>query len=364
LLRVHQIYLKTLIIIFLFLFIVLGVEVYSWTKELYLAELNSLNLPQEIINSKLEHFDTLFVKFSIEISLLLLIFAIIVYLFISKIDRALEKEVQNVLMFLKSLTKKKKMERIDSNFSKEFKDITKLLTKVARILIKQDRENMIYTSKLELSNIQKDEIISAISHEFKNPITIINGYSQTLIEDETIPPTLRREFLLKIKRNGEKLSTLIDKLRLSIRLDNNREKLTFSKIDINELLESVIEEIKNSYQREIVLEKAPLSVNGDRTLMEILFSNLIENAIKYSEEKVVVKVNKNSVSVIDSGVGIKEEDLGKITEKFYRVGENHWNNSLGLGLSIVLRIVKLHNFELIIESEFGKGSEFKVKMGK
>jgi signal transduction histidine kinase len=361
LLKLHQIYLKILIVIFVLLFIVLGIEVYFWAKDIYLNELNSMHLTKDIITYKLQQFDIEFIKFALKISFILIGFIAVFYFLIYKTNKNLEKEVQRILLFLKSLTKKQKLEYIDSNFSKEFKNITKLLTKISKILAKQDMQNIAYTSKLELSNIQKDEIISAISHEFKNPIAVINGYSQTLLEDD-IPPNIRKKFLLKIKKNGDKLTNLIDKLRLAIRLDENKQQINFSNVDINKLLEDIIEDIKDSYDREIIIEKYPLKIKADEMLMEIVFKNLIENAIKYSKDKIVIKVGKNFVSIIDNGVGIKKEDINKITDKFYRVNSNHWDNSLGLGLSIVSNILKLHNFRLVIKSEVNKGSEFKVEM--
>jgi signal transduction histidine kinase len=359
LLKLHQIYLKILVVIFVVLFIVLGIEVYFWAKKLYINELYSLHLSSDIIKQKLQNFDIYFIEFVIKISFILLVFIAIFYFFIYKTNKTLEQEVLKILSFLKSLTKKNKIEHIDSNFSEEFKKITNLLTKVAKILSKQNRQKIAYTSKLELSNIQKDEIISAISHEFKNPITIINGYSQTLLQDD-IPPQIRKKFLLKIKKNGDKLTNLIDKLRLAIRLDENKQQINFSNVDVNKLLEEIIEDIKDLYDREIVLNKFPLFIQADETLMQIVFRNLIENAIKYSNDKIIINVGEDFVSVIDSGIGIKKDDLDKITDKFYRVSNNHWNNSLGLGLSIVANILKLHNFNLEIKSEIDKGSEFRV----
>ncbi len=90
-------------------------------------------------------------------------------------------------------------------------------------------------------------------------------------------------------------------------------------------------------------------------------SNLIENALKYSEDEVLIKIDSNSISVIDKGIGIDENDLRKINQKFYRVSQNGWNNSLGLGLFIVHSILKLHNFELEIKSKLNEGSEFTIK---
>ena len=290
-----------------------------------------------------------------------LVFLVILHSYLSKITNIVNKEVFKIISFLKNLTKKEKKTYISSEFSKEFKDITKLLTKISNILIKQEKYKNLYTAKLELSNIQKDEIISAISHEFKNPIAVINGYSETLLNDTDIPQTLRRKFLEKIHKNGVKLTNLIDTLRLAIKLDENKQTLNFKETDIYKLTLDIVEDIKDSYDRKIKVFGDHVMVKVDSVLFGIAIRNLIENAIKYSENEVLVMIKNDSISVIDKGIGIKKEDIDKITDKFYRVSNNAWNNSLGLGLSIVKNVVKVHSFKLEIKSEINKGSEFIIK---
>ena len=332
-LKLYQIYFKVFIVIFILLFISVLVEVYY-----------------------IKDFETLFIVLSVTFFSFLGVF----YLSTLKITNSLQEEVTKIINFLKNLTKKSKTEYIESNFSEEFRNITKLLSKIAHLIIKQDNIKTAYTSKLKLANTQKEEIISAISHEFKNPIAVINGYSQTLLDDN-LPSTLRKKFLLKIHKNGVKLTNLIDTLRLAIKLDENKQKINFKKIDLYELTKEIIDDIKDSYNREIKLFGEKLEIKADRVLLDVAIRNLIENAIKYSEDEVLVIIKNNSISVIDKGIGIDEENIQKITQKFYRVSNNSWNNSLGLGLSIVSNIVKLHDFTLEIKSEINKGSEFIIK---
>jgi signal transduction histidine kinase len=289
------------------------------------------------------------------------VFLWFLYLYLSKINVVVNQEVTKIITFLKSLTKKEKENYISSDFSKEFKDITKLLTKIANILIKQDKHKESYTEKLELSNTQKDEIISAISHEFKNPIAVINGYSETLLNDTQIPQNLRKKFLQKIHKNGVKLTNLIDTLRLAIKLDENKQKLNFKDTDIYKLTLDIVEDIKDSYDREIKVFGEHTMIKVDPILFGIAIRNLIENAIKYSENEVLVMIQNDSIKVIDKGIGISKKDIEKITDKFYRVSNNTWNNSLGLGLSIVKNVVKVHSFRLEIKSELHKGSEFIIR---
>jgi len=314
------------------------------------------------LSTELKNINNQIVTLGFKIFAVLALFFIVAFFVTYNISKELEKEIVKITNFLTSLTKKNKLTYISSDFSLEFFHITKLLTKVSQIIVKKEKQKSKYTNKLQVSNKQKDDIISAISHEFKNPIAVINGYSQTLLEDENINPNIRKKFLNKIYKNGIKLSDLIDTLRLSIKLDSGHQSISFNSLNLYDIIVDSVENIEVSYpQREIEIEgEKDIMVQVDNSLFSVVVSNLLENACKYSEDKVIIKFDKKSVAIIDSGIGITKANLEKITNKFYRVHENSWNNSLGLGLFIVNNIVKLHNFKLEIESIENEGSTFRI----
>lgn len=158
------------------------------------------------------------------------------------------------------------------------------------------------------------------------------------------------------------MSDIIDKLRLSVKLEEGKQELITTTCSIKHLCENIISDLQDNYKdREIELQGQDIELKIDETLMSMVISNLIENALKYSEDKVIVEINENTIIIKDKGIGIDENDLKKINQKFYRVSQNGWNNSLGLGLFIVHSIIKLHKFELQINSEFSVGSEFIIK---
>ncbi|MEA3370950.1 MAG: ATP-binding protein [Campylobacterota bacterium] len=299
----------------------------------------------------------------IKIFLVLTIFFAFILSITYKMSAQIEKEIQKIVTFLTLIAKKQKPSYISSDISIEFASLTKLLTKVSQILTKKDKKKSKYTSKLQASNQQKDDIISAISHEFKNPIAVINGYSQTLLDDEDLNPNIRNKFLQKIHKNGTRLSDLIDTLRLSIKLESGKQSMQFSTINLYDVILDTVENLKLSYpKREVIIEgNEETRIKADPSLFSLVVVNLIENAFKYSEDEVKVKFDEKSLDVIDSGIGISQKNLENITSKFYRVHENSWNNSLGLGLFIVNNIVNLHNFSLRIESEENEGSTFSVR---
>jgi len=293
----------------------------------------------------------------------LALFFMVLFFITYKISKEIEIETGKIVNFLTSLTKKNKNTYIDSQFSLEFYHITKLLTKVSQIIVKKEKQKSKYTNKLQIANQQKDDIISAISHEFKNPIAVINGYSQTLLEDEELNPNIRKKFLSKIYNNGLKLTNLIDTLRLSVKLDSGKQQINFMTLNLHDLIQEAVENIKINYpNREVEIQgKKNISIKGDDSLLSIVILNLVENAFKYSQENVTVVISKQKVEIVDYGIGISKKNLENITNKFYRVHENSWNNSLGLGLFIVNNIINLHNFKLLIESKEHEGSTFTIK---
>lgn len=302
------------------------------------------------------------VQLGVQVGSILILFFGITLFIAYKISSDIQNETNKIMQFLYNLTKKKKNSYIKSNFSQEFHKITKHLTKVSKILTKQDKQKAKYTARLKTSNAQKDDIISAISHEFKNPIAVINGYSQTLLEDTNINLDIQQKFLSKINKNGNKLSELIDTLRLAIKLDEKKQPLRYTDVNLNESIKECVEALLSNYKnRDIkVIADSTVTVKADETLLGIAITNLIENALKYSEDKVTITIDKSFVKISDNGIGISNNDIKKITDKFYRVSSNGWNNSLGLGLSIVSNIINIHNFKLDITSVENKGSSFKI----
>jgi len=214
-------------------------------------------------------------------------------------------------------------------------------------------------AKIKLKNRQRNDMISALAHEFRNPIAAIMGYATTLEEDHDIPVALRDRFLTKIYNNSQKIENLLARLILWNKFESGEASLHISTFDLfalaSECRQSLLEKYSN---RTVVIEGEHRAVNADRTLLEIVLKNLMENALKYSKDDVKVAIGHNSIEVIDKGVGISAQDIEKVTKKFYRSGEHSWDNSMGLGLAIVKQILSMHHTSLEIKSEEEKGSVF------
>ncbi|MGB3750014.1 MAG: ATP-binding protein, partial [Arcobacteraceae bacterium] len=308
----------------------------------------------ELVNQK-------FFDVSLKISLVFLLFMASAFYISLRISKNVQAQTQHIVDFLHTLSNQKKAVIINSTYSLEFHTITKLLTSVSQSLSKKSKQKSKYTAKLKLLNRQKDDIISAISHEFKNPIAVISGYTQTLLEDLEINQNIREKFLGKVLSNAQKLTAMIDRLRLSTKLEENKQSYTFKKCNIKELLSQISDDLEATYKdREIIILGPDVVVEADETMFSIAMTNIIENALKYSQDNVIIEINAKYISIKDTGIGIKESDISKITNKFYRVSSNEWNNSLGIGLSLVKNIIELHKFSLEITSIENEGSTFKI----
>jgi len=327
---------------------------------LYVSKKYILNNEEYYIRMarNLDKIDDSYIFLTLKIAILFIIIFFIVAL---KISQKVQHETNQILEFLHNLVKQKKSFKIESEYSVEFKDITKLLTKVSDSLSKKDKQKSKYTAKLKLSNRQKDDIISAISHEFKNPIAVISGYSQTLLDDKDLNANIRDKFLNKIVNNSVKLTNMIDRLRLSIKLEEGKQPHSFTKTNIKNLVYNIVDDLKETYpSRDISIESEELTIEVDETMMAIAITNLIENALKYSEDAVKIQITKKSVAISDFGIGVHSKDISKLTDKFYRVSSNGWNNSMGVGLSLVANILKMHSFTLDIQSVENEGSTFSI----
>ena len=330
---------------------------------LYVSKKQSLNNQTYYIRMArdLDNIHNEYLYLTVKVSLLFILFIAVFFILALKTSKKIESETNQILNFLNELIKQKRPLKIESNFSSEFHNITKLLTKVSDSLLKRDKQKSKYTAKLKLSNRQKDDIISAISHEFRNPIAVISGYSQTLLDDKNINVNIRDKFLTKIVSNTEKLTNMIDRLRLSIKLEEGKQTYSLTKTNIVNMTSNIIDDLKVTYaSREIILDAEDLTREVDETMINIAITNLIENALKYSEDTIYINITKEKLSVRDAGIGVSSKDILKLTDKFFRVSNNAWNNSMGLGLSLVLNILTIHNFKLDIESIENEGSTFSI----
>jgi len=285
---------------------------------------------------------------------------LIIAAFISRsMSQRIVYDISQITNYLDDVSNKNYKAVIKTKYFYEFLQISLLLKNLVKKLSKNEKKKIKNMAKLRLVNKQRNDILSALSHEFKNPVASIIGYAQTIQEDSDMPQSIRSKFLSKISSNGEKISKMLDRLALSVKLENGDLTINKSNFDLKQLCGEVASNLASKYKnREIIVKVDERIVLSDKTMLELVIINLVDNALKYSSGDVIIEFKETKISVKDSGIGIKEEHLEKITSKFYRVDKNSWDNSMGLGLAMVKYILKALDSSLEIKSEFGKGSIF------
>ena len=214
------------------------------------------------------------------------------------------------------------------------------------------------------------DFIANVSHELRTPLTSIQGYTETLL-DSPIADNHVREFLEIIRKNSARMSRLTEDLLTLARVESGEHRFDVQRVSAEELLQDALEsfrEVAHSYGVELVIENAVPTghVNADREAMHQIFSNLIENALKYaaSGKKVILgaRAAESNVEfyVRDFGPGISSEHLPRLFERFYRVDKARSRESggTGLGLAIAKHIVFAHGGTIRAESELNHGSSF------
>lgn len=300
-----------------------------------------------------------FYELWIRLALVFSAFIIIGLMVSFKISKKIQHDMNEITAYLREISEKNYKAAVKPEHFSEFLFIALTLKNLAKKLNNRDKQKRKYTARLRLINKQRNDILSALSHEFKNPIASIQGYAETLIDDPNTDKKIQQRFLDKIMQNAKKISSMLDRLSLSIKLENEDLKIKKSTFDLANLAQDVIMNLGKKYKdREIMFTGEPYKIEADKTMIETVLVNLMDNALKYSQENITVSIIDNKLMVIDRGLGIADSDIDKITSKFYRVQKNTWDNSMGLGLAIVTYVLRLHNSTLIIESKEGEGSIF------
>ena len=228
-------------------------------------------------------------------------------------------------------------------------------------------------NKLEYSFNKEKQFTSDASHELRTPISVIMSECEYGLECVNDMGEMK-DTLNSIHTQANKMSKLVSELLMISRMDNNRLKTNFETTDLSELLTFICEEQIEIQTKDIKLKykiEQGILANVDTLLMTRLFINLISNAYQYSPENTTITVSLKTegenviFSVKDEGIGISEEHLSKIWDRFYQVDSSRAGDrkgSSGLGLSMVKWIADRHNGELTVNSEVGKGSEFIFKI--
>jgi len=229
------------------------------------------------------------------------------------------------------------------------------------------------TEHVKLDNVRK-EFIADVSHELKTPITSIMGYADTLLEGEYDKETQSR-FLNVIATEARRMAKLVTDLLTLSRYDNNKNKMQKEQFDLGELVKKCQDKLeieikkKNHEVKCFVTADVP-PVYADKYDIERVILNILTNSIKYTPEGGKIKIyvgfvyNDAYIKIFDNGIGIPEEDLSRIFERFYRVDKARTREmgGTGLGLSIAKEILDKNGGSIDIKSVVGQGTEVVIKV--
>ena len=226
--------------------------------------------------------------------------------------------------------------------------------------------------RMRALDASREEFVSHVSHELKTPMTSMKVLADSLLAEKDVPPEMYREFLQDIDQEIDRENRTISELLSLVRMEKGTAKLNISTVNINELAEIVCRRIRPLAQKRDIeltlVSEREITAEVDEVKLTMIMNNLIENAVKYNREHGTIVVTLDAdhqnftVTVADTGVGIPEDSLDKVYERFYRVDKSRSRDvgGTGLGLSITKNAVLLHRGRIDVKSKAGEGTTFIV----
>ena len=229
------------------------------------------------------------------------------------------------------------------------------------------------TKEMALARLKSD-FVSNVSHELRTPLSLIRLYAETLEMGRITSPEKYQEYYCIIRKESERLTALINNILDFSRIEAGRKEYDFRETDLRELVHNTLDSYRYQIEQngftfqETIDDVPPLRV--DREAMARSLLNLVNNALKYSQDRKYLGVSlyrdngSVKLEVEDHGIGIPDQEQQKIFEKFYRVGDPlvHNTKGSGLGLSLVRHIVHAHGGEVTVDSAPGRGSKFTIAL--
>ena len=285
------------------------------------------------------------------------------------IGRRRNKELDDIKTIINNIRKNKYNSEEEIELGSNLLSLQKAIKK----MFKKEKSDIEYLHRLQKV---RSQFLANVSHELRTPIFTIQGYIETLLNGAVNDKKVNLHFLEKANQNTISLSNLLNDLIDISMIESGEMRMSYRYFKINELINLVVQENKKvAEDKNLELNYIParddLEVFGDKEKLRQVLVNLILNAIKYTEkgkvEILVEEENKRAkVIVRDTGIGIPENYLDRIFERFFRVDKARSRSlgGTGLGLAIVKHIIEAHNSKVTVTSKEGEGSEFSFLLKK
>ncbi|MBO1580384.1 cell wall metabolism sensor histidine kinase WalK [Bacillus sp. XF8] len=230
------------------------------------------------------------------------------------------------------------------------------------------------TKSIKELDQMRQEFVSNVSHEFQSPLSSIQGFSKTL-QSEKMTEDERKHYLQIIESESKRMSSLCKQLLMLASLDKEEKVLQIKEFDLQKQMKDVIFMLEWKWrEKDIAVEfDVPnINIKGDENLLHQVWTNIFTNSIKFTDSggTIVFAVRELEtsveISISDSGIGMGQEEVNRIFDRFYKVDAARARNveGSGLGLSIVKKIVELHHGEISVESVRGEGTKFRIELPK
>lgn len=228
--------------------------------------------------------------------------------------------------------------------------------------------------RMKVLDDSRQEFVANVSHELKTPIASMKVLADSLLAQNDVPTELYREFLEDIAAEIDRENKIITDLLALVKMDKTVSDMNISVVNINDLTELILKRLRPIARKqdvEVVFEShRVVEAEVDEVKLTLVITNLVENAIKYNRKQGWVKVILDAdhqfftMEICDSGIGIPEDSLDHIYERFYRVDKSHSREigGTGLGLAITRSAILMHRGSIRVSSVMGEGTTFSIKI--